>query len=161
MIEMSSVAGVVDSVRNIILNWSLKLEEEGILGEDLAFTSQDIVSATAIGNVTNFYGPVEGSQILQAGPQSTQIVHFSNIDLDSLKSLLATLRGLCATLELPSDGSSELEAELKTLEAQLVSPKPKQSIIRESLTSVGRVLESAAGGAAAHVVIEIGKLLAL
>src|SRR3990172_11039624 len=32
MIDRSAVAGVLDAVRNIILDWSLKLEKEGVLG---------------------------------------------------------------------------------------------------------------------------------
>jgi len=32
---------IIDSVRNAILDWSLKLEEDGILGEGMSFTSQE------------------------------------------------------------------------------------------------------------------------
>jgi hypothetical protein len=34
----TEIVRIVDQVRTILLNWSLKLEEEGILGEGLSFS---------------------------------------------------------------------------------------------------------------------------
>ena len=35
------IVGIIDAVRTIILNWALKLEEDGIIGEALSFTRQE------------------------------------------------------------------------------------------------------------------------
>lgn len=41
----------------------------------------------------------------------------------------------------------EIKSEVQTLRAQASSPNPKRAIIREGLTSLGRLCESAAAGA--------------
>lgn len=49
--------GIIDAVRNIVLNWALKMEEDGIVGEDLKFSESDkqkVVSA--VYNIENFSG---------------------------------------------------------------------------------------------------------
>jgi hypothetical protein len=63
-------------------------------------------------------------------------------------------------LGLKSEAGAEAEAEAKTVEVQLDSPRPKASIILEGLKSIRAIVEGAAGGAAAQLLIELGKLLA-
>ena len=41
IIPRSSMSKILDAVRNIILRWSLKLEAEGILGEEMSFTEDE------------------------------------------------------------------------------------------------------------------------
>jgi hypothetical protein len=56
-IRPSSFAGVLDVVRTIVLNWSLKLEQDGILGQGLTFSTKEKEIATqSIYHVDNFYG---------------------------------------------------------------------------------------------------------
>lgn len=72
--SQSALAGVLDAVRNVILNWSLKLEADGILGTGLTFSKAKKEAAThSPQNVNNFYGPVANSQIQQGNAQATQI----------------------------------------------------------------------------------------
>lgn len=61
-----------------------------------------------------------------------------------LQSRLRALREAQDDLELDAEGSRDLDAELRTLEAQVESPRPNTLILRESLASVKRVLESRA-----------------
>jgi hypothetical protein len=48
-------------------------------------------------------------------------------------------------LGLADDAKAEAESDLDTLDAQLSSPRPKATIVRESLRSLRNVLEGAAG----------------
>ena len=41
IIERSAVFGILEKVRNSVLEWSLKLEKEGILGEGLSFSEEE------------------------------------------------------------------------------------------------------------------------
>src|SRR5262249_16778866 len=34
--------GVLDAVRNIVLEWTLRLEKDGVLGEGMTFTSEEV-----------------------------------------------------------------------------------------------------------------------
>ena len=40
-IDPSQAHGVLEAVRNVVLNWSLKLEEDGILGEGMTFSREE------------------------------------------------------------------------------------------------------------------------
>jgi hypothetical protein len=51
---------------------------------------------------------------------------------------------------LTADGLTELLIDLKTIDVQLTSPRPKTAIVRECLRSVSRLLATAGQGAAAE-----------
>ncbi|MFA6236508.1 MAG: hypothetical protein WC635_04195 [Bacteriovorax sp.] len=76
MIQASSIAQILDSIKNAILSWTLQLEEDGILGEELSFTKEDQEKVISpIYNVTNFYGNVSNSQIQQGTKESQQEIY--------------------------------------------------------------------------------------
>ena len=62
---------IISAVRNRILEWSLLLEENGIIGENLKFTDAEIELAKesqVINNYTNnFYSSTDNTQIQQGG----------------------------------------------------------------------------------------------
>jgi hypothetical protein len=66
------------------------------------------------------------------------------------------LKSQAGNLGLDYDGLSELMADLKTIDAQLGSSRPKTAIIRECLRSIKEVLE---GAAKAEILIKIRALL--
>lgn len=154
----SVLARIIDAVRTIILNWSLKLEEEGILGEDFSFSPQEQQKAGDSKNINNFYGPVNQSQIQQGGSDSILIGAGGNIDIGKVKDFIKDLRGKEKNLKLEAETRIELEAEIRTIESQIGSPKPKQSIIKEGLESIRRILEGAAGSIAAELVLRLSGL---
>ena len=45
-IDRSQAKGVLEAVRDVVLNWSLKLEEDGILGEQMTFSQEEKQIAT-------------------------------------------------------------------------------------------------------------------
>ncbi len=67
VISTAQVVGVIDVVRNIILEWSLKLEKEGVLGEDLVFSEEEKKAASSqtfnINNFTGVIGDVSGENL--------------------------------------------------------------------------------------------------
>jgi AbiTii-like protein len=42
----TALVGILETVRMVILNWTLKLEEDGILGEGLSFSSSEKQTAS-------------------------------------------------------------------------------------------------------------------
>jgi AbiTii len=156
----TEIIKILDSVRNIILNWALKLEEDGILGEGLTFTTKEkTTAATSEYNITNFFGPVNQPQLQQGAQTPIQIQANLTIDLDQVADFIGKLRNSIPEMNLPSNTLDEIKAEIATLVAQTTSPKPKQSILREGLRSIRSILEGAGGGAAAQLLIELGKML--
>jgi hypothetical protein len=87
----TSLFPVVDSVRNAILEWSLELEKEGILGEGLSFSKEEVKKANMNTNINiqNFQGvlgDVKDSDVTQNLELSISLSH----DFSGLENYLAS-----------------------------------------------------------------------
>ncbi|MBM6760050.1 hypothetical protein [Megamonas hypermegale] len=75
-ISNNQLYAVIEKVKNIILDWTINLEENGILGENLEFSNFERECAQKnpiIYNYTNnFYGNVNNTQIQQDAKKSIQ-----------------------------------------------------------------------------------------
>jgi hypothetical protein len=58
-------------------------------------------------------------------------------------TMVANIKSRATKLGLDFDAMAEMMADLKTIDAQLSSPKPKTGIIRESFRSVQAILKTA------------------
>lgn len=90
-ISSSVLATIVDAVRTNILEWSLKLEEKGILGEGMAFSQEekDVAFKSHEINIHNFQGilgNVENSSVTQNLEMA-----ISKNDFESLKTYLLSV----------------------------------------------------------------------
>lgn len=158
-VPQTSIVKIVDAVRNSLLNWSLQLEADGVLGEALAFTEKEkSVATSASYNVNNFFGPVGQADVQQAGGDAMKVS--VSLDLQRVRTLANDIREALAHADLDGESKAEAEAELTTLEVQLASPKPKSGVIREALSSLKTILEGAGGSVAGHLLLELGKVVA-
>lgn len=77
VVGTNQIYNIFERVRNIVLDWSITLEENGILGEGLQFNEveKNIATTTPIINnyINNFFGSVSESQIQQDTKKSSQI----------------------------------------------------------------------------------------
>jgi hypothetical protein len=156
----TSLVRILDAVRTIILNWSMKLEEDGILGEGMSFTDHEkseVAKHSYI--VTNVFGNVTGSQIQQGTKDSKQEIGTVSIDTETVKEFLSLLKSKLAEIVFLGDDKAEIEAEVTTIESQVNSLKPKVSIIKESLGTIRRILEGASGSIVAGLLTQLGQLL--
>lgn len=135
IINKAALAGILESVKDIILKWSLKLEKEGIFGKDMIFSEEE--QEKAINNqqirIENFYG-IFGSTI--------KGTIYQEISLSVRK---ADLKGLLDYLK--SKGISE--EDLKELkEAIKISLKPtqKNKFSREISNWIGKMTAKASEG---------------
>lgn len=75
-ISKNQIYNIIEQVRNKILDWSLTLEENGIIGEGLQFSAEEknIAKTNPIVNnyTNNFYSDVSNTQIQQDTVDSTQ-----------------------------------------------------------------------------------------
>lgn len=140
-IQSTQVYGLIQQVRNQILQWALDLESKSVRGEGMSFSLEErqIVAAQHY-----HFGDVTGSQI-QIGSSGSNQSLAPGDSTGALNALINLLSDVLARNEIDGDVAAELVAELKTLEAQAESPRPKASIIRETALSIQRVLEGAAG----------------
>tara|TARA_R110000751_G_scaffold30291_3_gene77624 strand:- start:1280 stop:1933 length:654 start_codon:yes stop_codon:yes gene_type:complete len=103
-----------------------------------------------------------GSNIQQGTIGSSQNIELSADFITELKSFVAELKDQQSHLDLAEEEGAEFNSEVATIEAQMVSPKPKRAILKECLGSLKRILEGAAGGAAgATLAAKVPLLLAM
>lgn len=70
--------GIVDSVRTKVLDWSLILEQKGILGEDMTFNEIERTNAQSI-TITNVVGSTTNVPV-QQGIENTMTIESCNAD---------------------------------------------------------------------------------
>ena len=107
-------------------------------------------------------GQVSNSQIQQGTVGSTQSGAFGSLDLAALTELIRELKSLLPQFGLTGDDQAEVQSDITTIETQLSSPRPKETIIKEALRSIKNIAEGAAGGlAASGIVAGIANLLGM
>lgn len=159
-IPSTNIVKIIDAVRNIVLNWAMKLEEDGILGEGLSFTSEEKEVATNTEyNITNFYGAVEHSQFQQQTKDSIQVKSDVSLDFESIIEFINEIRKNSKQLNLKPEDEQELESDIITIEAQSKSPKPKNAIVKGCLKSIRSILEGAGGGVAATLLTRLAEII--
>ena len=156
----TEIVGILDAVRNSILEWALELERNGVVSEGMTFSSDEKKAANQVTNhITYNISNMHNSQIQQNSPGAFQNLHVG-LDLSKIDDILDKIKKSIGQFELDSDSENELLTEVSTIEIQSKSLKPKKAIIVESLKSIRSVLESATGSiAVAPFLAQIGSLL--
>jgi len=136
---------MIDAVRNIILEWALKLEEDGILGEGLSFSNEEKKEASKNNyTVNNFYGNANGVQIQQNTSHSTQTI-INEMDFDKISNFISTLKDNMNQIGLQKEEQKVVESEIENISTELASTEPKPSVLKQSLQSIRTTLEGTAG----------------
>jgi len=74
IVDKSQIEGILDAVRNEVLNWSLSLESQGILGDGMSFSTEEVDKAKAtVYNIKSFKGILGNvdSSTVQVGDYSS------------------------------------------------------------------------------------------
>lgn len=146
------VKGVIDSVRNIILKWTLKLEKDGILGEDMTFSKEEKQTVTQ--NTFNI-GTMTGSQIQQGTQNTTQQLTHLELNYETVNNFISEVEKNIDKLEVDDSSKTDLKTDIDTIKAQLKSSKPNDIIIKESLFSLRDILNGAVSGAISTGLLEL------
>ncbi|MFE4073402.1 hypothetical protein [Peribacillus sp. YIM B13477] len=145
----SQAQRIIDTVRNIILEWALKLEEDGIMGEGLSFSDKEKQEASKQNyNINNFYGNASGIQFQQNSPNSTQTMT-NGVDVGQISELITKLKENINQIGLPAEQQAVVQSEVETISAELVTAQPQPTVIQKSLQSIRTMLEGAGGNLAA------------
>jgi len=109
-------------------------------------------------NITSI-GQMINSQIQIGSPEATQVVTIDESGYDELKEVIKSLKESIDRLNIDQQQKSELQVDIKTIDEEISSSKPKAAIITECLGSIKRILEGAVGGALASSLLS--KIVAL
>jgi hypothetical protein len=126
---------ILNTVRNYILDWSMKLEEDGILGEEMTFNEKEIQMA-ATHNYMNsiiYQGNVQNAQAQGTANSSNQTMTIGTAEFD------ATLKQIVDNIQKAAGATAEqaelAEAHAGALQSQAQLPAIKRSsgIIEKAL----------------------------
>jgi hypothetical protein len=145
-LEISQILGIVSAVRNILLDWTIEMEKQGILGENLTFSSDDrqkSASLTAqtvnninIGQVGSFVQSAQDTTV-QGGIDSTMTLSHRAHDLVQQIEQLLPVSNLSPPVE------RDTRKALEELKQATNSASPDGGRIRTGLASLKRVLAPA------------------
>jgi hypothetical protein len=162
VIGRSAIAGILDAVRNLILDWALKLEKAGVKGEGVSFSKEDLEKAKVAGNtytigyIENFAGSI-GNLSDNASVTVQQANGFSSENILELVSKIEKyLKG--ADLSLTEEREvQKITAELST---EIKKTNPEPSKVKKALASLKIIFEGAAGNIIAQGILsELAKIV--
>ena len=87
----------------------------------------------------------KGTQIQIDSPHATQTQTIDSELIEKLKDLISFIESSYSQLKLPRDKEEEFNADVKTIEAQMSSPLPKRNVLKECISSIRKILETATG----------------
>ncbi|HEL2982124.1 TPA: hypothetical protein UMU63_002762 [Stenotrophomonas maltophilia] len=142
----------------------LRIKHKGIVEVEGAFAKPDEATSHFMPVNMLYVNQMIGSAIQQGTSSSVQTLT-SKVDIGESESLAKFVEFATNILESNKSDSDlwrELKSEVETLRAQSNSPNPKRSIIKDGLSSLGRLCEGAASGAiGAQLATYIPPLLAI
>jgi hypothetical protein len=157
-VRLQNLCGILDSVRTEILNWTLKLEGDGILGEGMTFSRDEQRKAAAVQQSVHYHiGTMTQSQIQHGSDHSSAELNVGSIAPEDVQKFVALLKENTSRF---GGNAAQLSSDADALETQLKMPQPDRSLLRSILMSIKTTLEGAAGNViASGLLYELGKLL--
>jgi hypothetical protein len=155
-INRTSLETIVESVRDAIHDWALKLESAGVHGEGLSFSQTEkqkaqsvVINIASIGNATGIgsfgdYATITATQSMDVRQLSQQVEKL----VDDVERALPT-SGLTKPVQV------EVAEQIAELKSAVASNNPDQSRLRRGLTALQRTMEGAAGNLIASGVLNV------
>lgn len=152
-IGRAAVVGIIDSVRNKILDWAIELEKTGIKGSDVSFSAEEKSLAEQpnvtmhIGSIGNFVGN------LGVGNKAGDIN--AAIEAAAVESLIEQIRQNFTQLVSLGIDNKRLEDSLQKIEIALGEHRPDQGRLRSLLVDLRAIVTGAAGNLVASGAIQM------
>ena len=142
--------GILEAVRNKILDWALELESQGIEGDELEFTEKEQeVAASSIYNIQQVGVLGNVKENASANVNQTGSIHVN--DLDAVKDLLLNIKYSCATL--PDAIEDDVVANVDAALSEIEKDKPNKNNIASNIGSIKSIAEGAAGNITAQGIL--------
>jgi hypothetical protein len=133
-VSSHQLKSIVDKVINCLMEWTLKLEENGIVGENMRFNETESASAKDIPQQINYYGPVINGNI-----SSSQIVSGNNSTVTySAQAISDAINEIRDSLEKEQITGEDMENALELLSdiSKKIEQNKKPSIIKSALVGL-------------------------
>jgi len=159
-IPRGGIVGIVDFVRNKVLDWSIEMERNGVLGEGFTFNATERESAKTvmttfnIGNIGNFAGNMgEGN--------TSGDIALTDASVREVRNTMQQLRDAAPQL-VDAGARSDLAETIDAVIVETDKPAPDRTALRGLVQDVRTALTGAAGNLTAEGAIAlVGGLLKL
>jgi hypothetical protein len=151
-----SLVSILNTVRNKVLDWSLSLQTDGIMGEGMSFRPEEKIKASSngdtynIGSIGNFAGNLGGKVGGNLSAKSTQ--EFAR-ELEKAAILVGQLRQYQGEMGLDANQQANVSRSVDCINEELNGVAPRASVISTLLKSIKSTVEGAAGNLIASGVI--------
>lgn len=154
----AQIQSILDRVRNIVLEWSLRLEEDGIVGEGMTFTDAEKKVAQKKGNSYNFYlnGNFTDSpiQVQNETISSTQNMGLNEaIDTEKLSEYISFLKSNIDNLKLEHSELERLNSAVEGIEGNLDKKLSQKRYFKEGLATIRNIIEGVTGSIIASALL--------
>jgi hypothetical protein len=156
ILPRSSLASILDAVRNKVLDWSLSLQAAGIKGEGMSFHPEEKAKVSDkgdtynIGSIGSFAGNLGGQVGGNVSGTSTQNLRQ---ELEKVTALVGQLRQYKGQMGLGARQQIEVSRNVDAIDEELRGSKPKPGVIGGLLKSIKSTMEGAAGNLIASGVV--------
>ena len=147
-IDKSLIKGIIEQVKDTLLQWTLTLEEMGIMGEGLKFTEEEKNIAKDIPQTINNYF---GTTSVINSPNNSQIVTAENVSIEfdyiEAEKNIAELRNKIKSEDIEESDKNDALEIVDEIGAK-IKAKKSPSIIKSALAGLKDFLISVGAGVA-------------
>lgn len=144
---------IIDQVQNCLLEWTIRLENEGVLGENLQFSPEEASMAKNVPQtINNYYGPVVHGNIKQSQVVSGNHNSFA-FDYKQVADLIRQVKEKIQDEQL-SEEDREVANELIAESESKIAAQTRPGIIKASLSGLKDFLIGAGANVAGAVIVQ-------
>lgn len=152
-IPTTSVKDIEEKVKNTVLEWTLKLESEGIVGENMMFSEKEKNNATKIPQTVNYY--YGNTSVINSSSDNVSIISGSDntvsFSYDKIKNILEDVEKCIEESNLSKENleiAFELLDDIKTK----IDDEKKPHILKSAFVGLKDFLISTGAGVAAGLI---------
>lgn len=152
-VSQNAVSDIAEKVKNLVLEWTIRMEAEGIVGENMSFSKDEKSAAQVLPQtINNYYG---AANVINGDTQNMQVVAGNEITAtftyEKMKEAVAEIKEAIDKQEMDSENKEEA-LELLSEINEKVEKKKKPSVIKAALGMLKDFLISAGANVAAGIV---------
>lgn len=147
------VYGIINTVKNCLIEWTLRLEREGIMGEDMTFNLDEQNSAKDIPQqINNYFGTVINGSVNQS-----QVVTGNNNDLSFsygvVDKVLEDIKTSIENEEISSDDKEEAIALVDDI-SEKVQQKKSPKVLKAAFKTLAEFVLSTGANVTASLITD-------
>lgn len=159
-VSSSSIKSILDAVRGKVLDWTINMERQGVMGDKFTFTkkekdaAQTVKNEFNIGSIGNFTGNMGNENKIR------DIIYSENSKAEAKKIISELLNSSPDLIKIGADRN--LPQIIKNLDAEISKTKPESSRFSALILDARSALSSATGNILSEGALSLlGKLASI